>query len=1235
LAYDEAIRLKPEDNEFCALAYCNKGVALEKLLRHEDAIKAYDEAIRLKQDYADAYFNKGNALEKLSRHTDAISAFDEAIRLEPNDALAYNNKGIVLRNLSRYEDAIAAFDEAIRLEPNDALAYNNKGIALRNLSRYEEAAMIFLEIGNVLDNLSRYLEAIRAYDEAIKLKPDLALAYYNKGAIMHKMSRYNEAVTAFDEAIRLKPEDREFCTKANNIKGIAFEKLSRYAEAATAYLAEGIAFDQLFKYEEAIIAYDKAIRLAPNDAGAYNIKGLALYNLARYEEAIEVLDAAISLRPDLAEAYNSKGLALMYLSRYEEASASFLAEGTVYCNLFRYINAISACDKAIVIAPNNADAYNSKGLALIYLERYEEAIEVLDAAISLRPDLAEAYNSKGLALMYLSRYEEASASFLAEGTVYCNLSRYEEAIRAFDQVIMLAPNDPDVQGHKGLALIYLERYEEAIIAFDEAIRLKSEDKEFCAVAYRIKGASFEKLSRHDEAAVAFSEEGNALCKLSRHDEAIIAYDEAIRLKQEDNEFCAKINNNKGLILHNLSRHDEAITAYDEAIWLKPDYAEAYYNKGATFLILARYVDAIKAYDEAIRLKPDYAEAYNDKGLALRNLSRYEEATKAYDEAIRVDDKVMLYYLNKAQTLQKMQAGKQPEEQRKIQLQKQECLNKAYEISLDKSLLNSNKLSKANIVYMNNMFDERSKLLEKFKDLSYEVNELKKDGIDTSSLDQNLSDIQAQIIESVEVSEAKEEALLEPAKREGRTSRSSSLRITSNEDLQEHLAHLYEMMEQTRLENLRLRQEFEREKQERGYLQKITEEQQEKIVNLATNQVKLGTGQEEQQHKIESLDKSQIDIRKIVDEDRARIDLVEQDRESLDQTLNSKFESLQKELDTKQDDQKAILINKFQEFGLTATRDQQKIINYFDSFVSSLEKDFLVSKLLIDGTFTIDTGGLLIDTASALMSMAPGGEVLSVGAGKWNDFVKSADLKKAATKINHLAATIPEICDFAGDLAIRIIHDKTYRDKILNLENNGEFSKEKTSFYKKIKDFYKKAQEEFNTGLYGEQYKSIQGKLAAIDVSKIIEKYLKELKAPSTEQHKEDLADIFAHIITQESAENNTSGNNNHTSAMAQVNLESLNQNDPNKKPTVNSKTYVISKITYNNPLLNFLAKEENEEIQNQIINKHGSRGLSKLIDIFEPKDSAENRAESAPTTDQFLASLLGSATQEFSELDQA
>jgi tetratricopeptide (TPR) repeat protein len=49
------------------------------------------------------------------------------------------NKGVTLYNESKYDEAIKAYDEAIRLAPNLIEAWNNKGMALDALGKTTEA----------------------------------------------------------------------------------------------------------------------------------------------------------------------------------------------------------------------------------------------------------------------------------------------------------------------------------------------------------------------------------------------------------------------------------------------------------------------------------------------------------------------------------------------------------------------------------------------------------------------------------------------------------------------------------------------------------------------------------------------------------------------------------------------------------------------------------------------------------------------------------------------------------------------------------------------------------------------------------------------------------------------------------------------------------------------------------------------------------------------------------------
>ena len=61
------------------LYYNNLGNVLKDLGKPKEAEEAYNKAISIKPDYAEAYFNKGNVLKDQSRLEEAIEAYKDAL----------------------------------------------------------------------------------------------------------------------------------------------------------------------------------------------------------------------------------------------------------------------------------------------------------------------------------------------------------------------------------------------------------------------------------------------------------------------------------------------------------------------------------------------------------------------------------------------------------------------------------------------------------------------------------------------------------------------------------------------------------------------------------------------------------------------------------------------------------------------------------------------------------------------------------------------------------------------------------------------------------------------------------------------------------------------------------------------------------------------------------------------------------------------------------------------------
>ncbi len=106
---------------------------------YEQAIEAFDKAIEIDPQYAEAWVEKGITLECQGKPDEAMKAYNEALRLNPNLAKAWFTEGEILRHHGECDEAVKAFDNAIEIDPQYADAWDGLGQALERMGAYGEA----------------------------------------------------------------------------------------------------------------------------------------------------------------------------------------------------------------------------------------------------------------------------------------------------------------------------------------------------------------------------------------------------------------------------------------------------------------------------------------------------------------------------------------------------------------------------------------------------------------------------------------------------------------------------------------------------------------------------------------------------------------------------------------------------------------------------------------------------------------------------------------------------------------------------------------------------------------------------------------------------------------------------------------------------------------------------------------------------------------------------------------
>lgn len=116
-------------------------------------IEYLERALAIKPDHAEAHNNRGFALGKLKRRDEALASYDKAIALKPDYADAYYNRGILLfDSYGDFQGAHKSHAKAVELKPN-SVAILSSWLAAALPILYETTEEIILSRKNYTDRL--------------------------------------------------------------------------------------------------------------------------------------------------------------------------------------------------------------------------------------------------------------------------------------------------------------------------------------------------------------------------------------------------------------------------------------------------------------------------------------------------------------------------------------------------------------------------------------------------------------------------------------------------------------------------------------------------------------------------------------------------------------------------------------------------------------------------------------------------------------------------------------------------------------------------------------------------------------------------------------------------------------------------------------------------------------------------------------------------------------------------
>jgi tetratricopeptide (TPR) repeat protein len=194
----------------------------------------------------------------------------------------YANAGICAAQMGRFTEAANAFELASKSDPRDPQLRRYFGLSCQDSGRNEDAYRVLAEFADPDSLLARGKAALltgrlkdaeTCFRKCLQARPQWPVAWVNLG-LTHLQSASNEAEAAFDRALRI---DANYLPAIENL--------------AHLWQTSGRATD-------AIRLYERAIRLAPNDATLWLAKGQAEQLSQQFNAALASYEKVASLAPD-------------------------------------------------------------------------------------------------------------------------------------------------------------------------------------------------------------------------------------------------------------------------------------------------------------------------------------------------------------------------------------------------------------------------------------------------------------------------------------------------------------------------------------------------------------------------------------------------------------------------------------------------------------------------------------------------------------------------------------------------------------------------------------------------------------------------------------------------------------------------------------------------------------------------------------------------------------------------
>lgn len=258
------------------------------------------------------------AFSQTSYWRNSETLWTHALAVTTDNDVAHNNLGYLCVDRDDLDNALSHFEAASKIRSGKLDPHYNLA-----------TAFVEMNLGDAFARKGQPDEAMVHFEQAIKLQPDYAEAYYNCGNVLFAKGRIDEAIVDFEKTLQIQPNDADAHTGLGNAllsKGSPKEAIAHYKEAIALapqdpHSRNNLAWVLATSSDPSIRDGPKAVELAQQAVTLSGNRGLLFFRTlaaayaetGRFSDAIAVIQQAVTIarmqgKTDLADLLEADGL---------------------------------------------------------------------------------------------------------------------------------------------------------------------------------------------------------------------------------------------------------------------------------------------------------------------------------------------------------------------------------------------------------------------------------------------------------------------------------------------------------------------------------------------------------------------------------------------------------------------------------------------------------------------------------------------------------------------------------------------------------------------------------------------------------------------------------------------------------------------------------------------------------------------------------------------------------------